>query len=159
MRVLYCVIILISLLLSSTYIHAENPNTLLTVYKSQQCGCCNKWITHMENSGFQINAHNLNAIELSEIKDNHNIHNHYQSCHTGVYKDKYVFEGHVPAKFITQFLLEKPKGAIGLAVPAMPVGTPGMEVGNKFSPYEIVLLKNDGSHEVYARIDSYEQQF
>lgn len=159
MRVFNCAIVTILLLLSAAYIYADNTNTSLSVYKTQQCGCCGKWITHMENSGFHIDAHNLNAIELSALKDKHTIHNHYQSCHTGVYQDKYVFEGHVPAKFITQFLLEKPEGAIGLAVPAMPVGTPGMEVGDKFSPYEIILLKNDGSHEVYARIDNYEQQF
>ena len=159
MRIIHCTIVMLMLLSSTTLIYADNFNTKLSVYKNQQCGCCDKWITHMENSGFHIDAHNLDATELSALKDKHTIHNHYQSCHTGVYQDKYVFEGHVPAKFITQFLQEKPEGAIGLAVPAMPVGTPGMEVGNKFLPYDVLLIKNDGTHEIYAHISNYKEQF
>ena len=70
-----------------------------------------------------------------------------------------MFEGHVPARYVQQFLEEKPEGAIGLSVPGMPVGSPGMEVGDRFSPYEVLLLKADGSHSVFATINSYEEQF
>jgi len=72
--------------------------------------------------------------------------------------DGFVFEGHIPAKFIHQFLNEKPENAIGLAVPAMPVGSPGMEVGNKFMPYQVLLLKADGSSEIYADVPTAEKQ-
>ena len=159
MRVFYCTIVMAMLLLGTTVSYADNTNTKLFVYKNQQCGCCGKWITHLENSGFQIEEHNLNATELSALKDKYTIHNHYQSCHTGVYQDKFVFEGHIPAKFIAQFLSEKPAGAIGLAVPGMPVGSPGMEVDNKFFPYDVLLIKDDGSHEVYAHVGNYQDQF
>ena len=158
MRAIYNAVIIILLLITASS-YADSTDIKLSVYKNQQCGCCGKWITHMENSGFKIDAHNLDSTQLSELKDKHTIHNHYQSCHTGIYEDKYVFEGHVPAKFVSQFLQERPKDAIGLSVPAMPVGTPGMEVGKKFSPYNILLLKNDGTHEVYAHINNYEEQF
>ena len=159
MRVFNYTIVIVMLLLGTTMGYADNKNTELSVYKNQSCGCCSKWITHLENSGFKTDAHNLEAAELSALKDKHAIHNHYQSCHTGVYQDKYVFEGHIPAKFITQFLLEKPEGAIGLAVPGMPVGSPGMEVETKFLPYDILLIKDDGTHEVYAHIENYKEQF
>ena len=147
------------LLLSTSIAYADNVNTKLSVYKSEHCGCCGKWVTHLENSGFNINTYDLDAPELNALKSKHSNYSKYLSCHTGVYQGKYLFEGHIPAKFITQFLKEKPKGAIGLAVPAMPVGTPGMEVGDKFSPYDVLLLKEDGTHEIYAHIDNYEEQF
>jgi hypothetical protein len=70
-----------------------------------------------------------------------------------------VFEGHIPAPVITRFLAEKPQGAIGLAVPGMPVGSPGMEMGERFTPYDVLLLKSDGSNEVYIRITSLTQTF
>lgn len=147
------------LLLSTSIAYSDNVKTKLSVYKNQQCECCNKWIAHLENSGFNIDTFDLNAPEVNVLKSKITNISQYLSCHTGVYQDKYIFEGHIPAKFITQFLLEKPEGAIGLAVPGMPVGSPGMEVDNKFSPYEVLLIKNDGTHEIYARIDNYEEQF
>ena len=83
----------------------------------------------------------------------------YGSCHTGVSKDGFVFEGHVPARYIIQFLNNPPADARGLTVPAMPLGSPGMEYNDQFAPYEVLLLKKDGSVEVYAAVESYEQQF
>ena len=147
------------LLLSTSISYADNVNTKLSVYKNQQCGCCNKWITHLENSGFRIDTHDLDAPEVNALKSKVTNISRYLSCHTGVYQDKYIFEGHIPAKFITQFLLEKPDDAIGLAVPGMPIGSPGMEVENKFTPYDILLIKDNGTHEVYAHIENYEEQF
>jgi len=82
----------------------------------------------------------------------------YQSCHTAVSSHGYVFEGHVPARHIKAFLANPPADAIGLAVPGMPLGSPGMEVGSRFDPYEVLLLKKDGSSEVFARVDSPAQQ-
>lgn len=107
---------------------AAEPGTtepLLTVYKDANCGCCEKWLTHISERGFSVSAHNIN--NLYEFKQSKGIPASMQSCHTAVSSQGYVFEGHVPAKFISRFLATPPKDAIGLTVPAMPVGSPGME--------------------------------
>ncbi len=130
---------------------------LLQVYKGAQCGCCNGWISHMKENGFQTEAHNLN--DLYPIKQKYGIEPRLQSCHTSVSKSGYIFEGHIPAKFIKQFLDEKPEGAIGLAVPSMPVGSPGMEHNNMFRPYVVYLLKADGSIGKYAKVQTADEQF
>ena len=159
MRVFHYTTAIIILLLSTSISYADNVNTKLSVYKNEQCGCCDKWVTHLENSGFHIDTHYLDAPEVNALKSKITNISQYLSCHTGVYQDNYIFEGHIPAKFITQFLLEKPEGAIGLAVPGMPIGSPGMEVDNRFSPYDILLIRDNGTHEVYAHIGNYEEQF
>jgi len=130
---------------------------ILEVYKSPTCTCCEKWLDHIDQHGFISKAHNQE--NLSTFKSNKGIAPQYRSCHTAVSKDGYVFEGHVPAKFIHQFLAEKPANAIGLSVPAMPIGTPGMEVDDKFMPYKVILLKADGSYEVFAELNNYQEQF
>jgi len=129
----------------------------LNVYKNPSCGCCKKWIQHINEYGFQSDIHN--QVALSQFKQEKGIQPHYRSCHTAVSEKGYIFEGHIPAKYIAQFLQERPRNALGLAVPAMPVGTPGMEVGDKFMPYHVLLLKKDGSSEVYAVVNSYKEQF
>jgi len=131
--------------------------TGLTVYKSPTCGCCEDWIIHMEGEGFEA------AIEhpsrMATVKAQLGIAPEYASCHTGVSKEGYIFEGHVPAKLVRQFLNSPPENALGLAVPRMPVGSPGMEMGERFDPYDVLLLKTDGSSEIYARIETPEQQY
>lgn len=134
-----------------------NKKVALSVYKSPTCGCCNSWVSHVEAAGFSTQTHH--PADLAVLKKQRGIAKNYQSCHTAITKDGFVFEGHVPAKFIHQFLQSKPKSAIGLAVPAMPLGSPGMEVGGKFTPYQVLLLKADGSSEVYADILALEEQF
>ncbi len=130
---------------------------VLQVYKSPTCSCCEKWLDHLEQQSFISKAHN--QASLSAFKTDKGIAPQYRSCHTAVSKEGYVFEGHVPAKFIHQFLASPPKNAIGLAVPGMPVGSPGMEVGDKFMPYQVILLKADSSYEVYAELNNYQEQF
>ncbi len=130
---------------------------LLEVYKDPNCGCCQKWIDHIDQNGFQSNV--INSQNVNALKQNKGIRPQYRSCHTAISKQGYVFEGHVPAKFIKQFLAEKHDKALGLSVPAMPIGTPGMEMGDRFMPYQVLLLKTDGSSEVYAVISSYKEQF
>lgn len=129
----------------------------LEVYKSPTCGCCSGWVDHMNAAGFSVNAHDLD--NLVPVKQSHGIGRETQSCHTAVSKEGYVFEGHVPAKFVKRFLAEKPNDARGLAVPAMPVGTPGMEMGDKFMPYQVLLLKTDGSTEVYSQVSRADEQY
>ena len=159
MQKIYCTIAMLAVLLSASLSFADSEKTNLAVYKNPQCGCCGKWIEHLEDLGFNVDTQDLEISVLNDIKSEHGVDPQIRSCHTGVYQDKYVFEGHIPAKYISKFLLEKPEGAIGLTVPGMPVGSPGMEVGDKFSPYEILLIKEDGTHEVYARVENYEAQF
>ena len=129
----------------------------LQVYKSATCGCCKDWMSHMRANAFTLNENDL--ANLTQFKLQHGIELRYQSCHTAVTPRGFIFEGHIPARFVNQFLAERPSEAIGLAVPGMPVGSPGMEVGDKFMPYQVLLLKHDGDHEIYADIRRPEQQY
>ena len=130
---------------------------LLDVYKRASCGCCHKWIEHLQAEGFQTKAHNV--TDLSALKMDKNISPAYHSCHTALSPEGYVFEGHIPARYIEQFLREKPRGAIGLAVPGMPMGSPGMEYDNQFTPYAVLLLMKDGSSKVYAQVTTSDAQY
>jgi len=123
----------------------------LDVYKSRTCGCCKKWISHIEDFGFESEVHH--PADLNKIKADKGIAPRYQSCHTAVSSDGYVFEGHIPGQIIQQFLADPPKNAIGLAVPSMPVGSPGMEVGDRRDEYDVLLLSKDGSHRVYEHVN------
>jgi hypothetical protein len=133
------------------------PLQTLTVYKTPTCGCCKKWLSHLLAQG--VAAQGQELASLSALKSRHGIAPHYRSCHTALSHDGWVFEGHVPAKFIQQFLANPDTNAIGLSVPAMPLGSPGMEIDERFTPYQILLLMKDGSHQVYAQINTYKEQF
>ncbi|KKE83113.1 DUF411 domain-containing protein [Pseudoalteromonas luteoviolacea] len=135
--------------------NVEQPR--LKVYKTPTCGCCIKWLSHLSQQGIAHQVYDL--PDLGGVKSQLNIKPRYQSCHTGVSDGGYVFEGHVPAKFIKQFLAAPVKGAIGLSVPAMPLGSPGMEVGQRFHPYQILVLMADGSSQVFTEISTYKEQF
>lgn len=135
---------------------SANDAKLLTVYKRAQCGCCGKWIEHINNNGFSTEVHDHE--NLSAIKDKYAIPSNLRSCHTTVTAEGFVFEGHIPAKFIQKFIDEKPEGAIGLAVPSMPAGSPGMEYNDIFQPYMIYLLNSDGSVKKYISVNSPEEQ-
>ena len=135
----------------------QNGLVHLDVYKSPTCGCCTEWMDHLAANGFASTGHHPENI--GELKQQFGVPLRYGSCHTGVSKEGYVFEGHVPARYITQFLNDPPAGALGLSVPAMPVGSPGMEYQNQFMPYEVLQLNKDGSVEVYVSVASYQQQF
>ncbi len=127
------------------------PNSAtLDVYKTATCGCCTGWVEHAELAGLSTTTHHPD--NLNEIKESFGISPRVQSCHTSVSQDGYVFEGHIPARYIQEFLAAPPEDALGLAVPGMPLGSPGMEVGNKFTPYEVLLLKSDGATEVYVQV-------
>ena len=123
----------------------------LDVYKSRTCGCCKKWISHIDDFGFESEVRH--PANLSKIKADKGIAPRYQSCHTAVSSDGYVFEGHIPGHIIQQFLADPPKDVIGLAVPGMPAGSPGMEVGDRRDEYDVLLLSKDGSHRVYEHVN------
>jgi hypothetical protein len=117
----------------------------MTVYKSPTCGCCTKWIKHMEDNGFHINA--VDVIEMNIIKEKYGINRKLASCHTAVV-DGYVIEGHVPAVDVKRLLSEK-LDVLGLSVPGMPMGSPGMEMGDRVDRYSVIAISKDGGAEVF----------
>lgn len=129
----------------------------LLVHKSETCGCCALWVDHLTEEG--VSAEVQNEVDMEAVKARLGISERYRSCHTAVSRDGYVFEGHVPALAIRRFMQDPPEGALGLAVPGMPIGSPGMEVDNQFQPYEIKLLMKDGSAKPYGYVSNYEAQF
>ena len=131
-------------------------NVSATVYKDANCGCCKEWIGHAEDHGMTVDGQDVS--DLAVFKQRYGVPNNMRSCHTTVTSDGYVFEGHVPAKYVAQFLANPPSEAIGLAVPGMPMGSPGMEYQNRFDPYRIMQINKDGSSTVYAQIESPQQQ-
>lgn len=119
------------------------------VYKSPTCGCCEKWIEHMGKAGFSLAPRDMSSGELMRQKVRLGLSGPQASCHTAEIGG-YVVEGHVPADDVKRLLTEKPD-AIGLAVPDMPVGSPGMEAGDAKEPYDVLLVKKDGTTEVFAK--------
>lgn len=136
--------------------HGVNPTRLsMTVYKDPSCGCCGGWVEHAENNGFSITTEQSTA--LHEVWARHDIPLDLQSCHLALNSNGEVFVGHVPARFVLEYLADPPKGSRGLSVPAMPTGSPGMEHGDQFDPYE-VLLVTDGKPRVFADVRKQSQQ-
>ena len=117
----------------------------IAVYKSPTCGCCAKWVEHLRAAGFAVAVHDTSDVQA--VKTRHGVPAALASCHTAVAAG-YVFEGHVPADLIERFLQEAPAAA-GLAVPGMPVGSPGME-GPSPRRYEVVAFDLRGRTSVYA---------
>ena len=105
---------------------------------------------HLESLDFETSPEDHQ--NLLHIKEKFGIRPEYRSCHTAVSKEGYVFEGHIPGEYISKFLAENNPNAIGLSVPGMPMGSPGMEVGDKFTPYDVLILYKDGTSEVYAEV-------
>ncbi|MES2759297.1 MAG: DUF411 domain-containing protein [Pseudomonadota bacterium] len=117
---------------------------VIDVYKSATCGCCEEWIKHLRSAGLKVKAHNVEDTSVHRMKAG--IPEQLGSCHTGIVRG-YALEGHVPASDIKRLLKEKPK-AKGLAVPGMPLGSPGME-GARKDAYDVLLVKANGSTSVY----------
>ncbi|MES9844318.1 MAG: DUF411 domain-containing protein [Candidatus Sedimenticola sp. 6PFRAG5] len=117
----------------------------IVVYKSPTCGCCKEWVKHLKNNGFSVEVHNQQNV--APIKRELGVPARLQSCHTAKVGD-YVIEGHVPADLISKLLVEKPK-IKGLAVPGMPMGSPGME-GSRKDDYDIVTFSENGRTSIYA---------
>ena len=122
------------------------------VYKSPTCGCCSAWIDHIEANNFSSEASNVE--NLNAIKKEHGVDAKFQSCHTAVHSSGLIFEGHIPAEIISRFIESPYKDAIGLAVPGMPLGSPGMEYDNRFQPYQVFVIMKDGSSMTYAKVNS-----
>ena len=123
------------------------PEISLEVHKTAYCGCCKKWISHAQKAN--INVIETNHENLDVIKDKFDISSKHKSCHTSVSKDGFVFEGHVHAAAIKKFLADPIPNSMGLTVPGMPVGSPGMEFDNRNDDYEILVMFENEKDEVY----------
>jgi len=121
--------------------------TKITVYKDPNCGCCKNWIEHLRKHGFDVAVRD--TPDMNEPKATGGVPAKLQSCHTA-FVNGYVVEGHVPAADIQKMLTDKPKIA-GLAVPGMPTGSPGMEVGNRVDKYDVIAFNRDGTTRIFAK--------
>ncbi|MEH2139702.1 DUF411 domain-containing protein [Nostoc sp.] len=121
-----------------------------TVYHSPDCNCCGGWIDHLKTQGFQIT--DFSTPDIETVKQKYNVPDNLSSCHTAIVNG-YVIEGHVPANDIKRLLQEKPNVA-GLSVPQMPVGTPGMEIGNQKDPFTVFTFDRNNSVAVFNKYPS-----
>ena len=122
---------------------------LVEVWKSPTCGCCKDWVAHLEANGFAVK---VNEVGNAAMRARLGIPDALGSCHTALV-GSYAIEGHVPARDIRRLLVERPS-AVGLAVPGMPIGSPGMDgpaYGGRRDRFDVLLLRKDGSTAVFAR--------
>ena len=122
-------------------------NDTLIVNRSESCGCCGAWVDRMRFAGFQTEINLVSHETLESIKTKLGISYDLSSCHTAMIGD-YFIEGHVPAEDIRRLLSEKPE-ALGLSVPGMPIGSPGMEMGSNKEFFETLLVLKDGRTQVF----------
>lgn len=122
----------------------------IVVHKSQYCGCCTLWVEHLQQAGYTVEV--VNTDNLDAVKTRVGLPPGMGSCHTAEV-DGYFVEGHVPASDVTRLLVERP-AIRGLAVPGMPIGSPGMEQGGTKQPYDVIAVAEDGSTSVFAHYGS-----
>ena len=135
--------------MSAGTISAQAPGKLLVqVYKDPTCGCCSKWVEHLRAQGFATKT--TEVADIAEVKTRNNVPRQARSCHTALVGG-YVIEAHVSAADIQRLLKESPVGVVGLGVPGMPIGSPGMEVpGGKAQPYDVLAFDKAGQTRVFA---------
>lgn len=117
------------------------------VYRSPSCSCCSKWLDHLRENEFKVKDNLIGDVQ--KIKDKYGVSAEMASCHTALVGG-YVVEGHVPAADIKKLLKLKPE-VVGISVPGMPVGTPGMEVGSKKDDYNVVSFDKNKSVQIFSR--------
>ena len=138
-----------ALLLSTVapFARSNSNKPLIEVWKAPSCGCCQDWIAHLEKNGFAVR---VNDTGNNAARTRLGMPTKFGSCHTGLVAG-YAVEGHVPAREIHRLLREKPT-AVGLSVPGMPIGSPGMDgpdYGPRKDPYDVLLVQHDGNARVY----------
>lgn len=136
--------VLLGAMFVATPLHAA----AMTVYKTAACGCCSAWVEHVREAGFEVEAIDVERARLSGHKQEAGVDQRLAGCHTARI-DGYVIEGHVPAADIRRLLEERPDVA-GLAVPGMPVGSPGMEYGDRVDPYRVIAFDDQGGMRIFA---------
>ena len=126
---------------------SQRPATTVQVYKSPTCGCCALWVKHLQQHGFTTQV--TDTDNVADIKAQHGVPARARSCHTAIVGG-YVLEGHVPAADVQRLLKERP-AVVGLAVPGMPIGSPGMEVaGQAAQKYDVLAFDKQGQLKVFA---------
>lgn len=128
--------------------HASTPSRFAEVWKDEGCGCCKDWVAHLEANGFKVK---VNDGGNGAMRAKLGMPEKLGSCHTALIGG-YAIEGHVPAKDIVRLLATRP-AAVGLTVPGMPVGSPGMDgkvYGNRRDPYDVLLVSKTGQTQVFA---------
>jgi len=123
---------------------ADKPIDIV-VYRSPTCECCGKWLEHMKKNNF--NVKDIVTDDVQAIKKKYGVPEAMASCHTAIV-DGYVIEGHVPANDIMKLLKTKPK-IVGIAVPGMPSGTPGMEMGDRKDSYNVMSFDKENHYEIF----------
>jgi hypothetical protein len=122
----------------------EQPINIV-VYRSPTCSCCSKWVAHLEKNQFKVE--DIVTNDVAGIKEKYSVPKNLASCHTAIVNG-YVIEGHVPAADIKKLLKIKPE-IIGLTVPGMPAGTPGMEMGGRKDPYKVIAFDKQGNTQIF----------
>ena len=150
---IFTVFLVTGLIFFNSAIKAETIETAkpvdIVVYRSPTCECCGKWIEHLKKNNFNVKE--IVTDDVQTIQDKYGVQKAMASCHTAIVED-YVIEGHVPVNDIMKLLKNKPK-IVGIAVPGMPSGTPGMEMGDRKDAYNVMSFDKDNHYEVF---DSYE---
>lgn len=144
---------------STTPVMAESPKPVteqsqpleITVYRSPSCSCCSKWLTHLKQNQFTVK--DVVIDDVAVIKQKYGVPAKLASCHTAIVNG-YVIEGHVPARDIKKLINSKAK-IVGLSVPGMTTGTPGMEMGNRKDPYDVVSFDKAGQTKVFKHYQNY----
>jgi hypothetical protein len=131
---------------------AETTLPKVHVVKDPGCGCCNDWIAHIRDAGFPVSFEEMEAGALADLKASLGLQPGQVSCHTAQVEG-YVIEGHVPAVDVKRLLAERPD-AIGLAVPGMPWGSPGMGPEAEREAYDVLLIARDGTASVFTRYEA-----
>ena len=139
--------ILLIVAMTFSFAYAQTARDMV-VYKNPYCGCCTNWIAQMKTNGFNIKT--IVKKNFDNLKRENGISQANSSCHTA-FIDGYVIEGHVTNSAIQRLLSEKPNDIKALTVPGMVVGSPGMEMGNKKMPYNVIAIRKDGSTFVYEK--------
>lgn len=127
---------------------AKSTLPQMVVYKDPNCGCCKLWVDHVRKAGFTVDV--KETSDMDGVKTSMGLPSGLASCHTAKVGN-YLIEGHVPADLVQKLLRDKPANARGLAVPGMPVGSPGMEMGDRKDPYDVLLFDKAGKTTVYAK--------
>lgn len=143
-RFLKSATLLVAAVALTTLAAAQGPE--VQVFKSPYCGCCGAWVDHMRAAGFAVKV--TEVADTTAARKRLGMPDRFGSCHTATVEG-YVVEGHVPALEVKRLLSTKPK-AVGLAVPSMPPGSPGMEVGARKDPYQVLLVDASGDSTVFA---------
>ena len=149
MKILLIAIVLHFGLGSVAYALDDLLSKEIVVYKNPECGCCKKWINYLKDDGYKVTA--IDTRNVYAEKERLGVPEKLAACHTAVI-DGYVVEGHVTTRDIKRLLLFRPD-VTGIAVPGMPVGTPGMERGNAREPYKVMSFDKQGNIEVFVSHD------